>query len=117
MRELALGSDGVELLLASVRSANHPKAKAQGGFLLHERSDRDETQAVEGEDMDERRIFELADQPRPNARSVKPLFKRAAQPRVGHRQQRWRSVQRLGKIMPELSRQFCLRAERHPAFA
>ena len=84
MGELAFWRDGVESLSAGIRSANDTKTKASCSFLRHEGCHWDETQAVEREDMEQSRVFELANQPRSNAAGVKPLLERPAQPAVRH---------------------------------
>ena len=79
MRELALGGDRVKLLLTLIRSPDRAKAKPRDDFLGHQRRHSHETQAVEGEDVYEGRVFNFSDQPWADATGVKPLFQRTAQ--------------------------------------
>ena len=94
MCQLTFGRDGVKALAASLGPANDPKVEASRRFRGHKCGYRDETQSVETEYMEHRRIFALADEPRPDALTVKPLLDRSTQPCVSHRQQRRRAIQR-----------------------
>ena len=76
MRELALGGDRVELLLAVIRSPDRAKAKPSDDFLRDQRRHYHEAQAVECEDVHERRVFDFSDQSRTNSNGMKLLCER-----------------------------------------
>ena len=91
----AARADGVDLLLHAFAAAEHTESAHQANVVCAQSADRKHAKAAGRKHRQQRTVFKLTDDARPQALRFEPVVKRRAQGRVPRGQQHRKIVQAL----------------------